>query len=158
MMVLTAKLKKKNVLVFVLILAAAAAILLLAGRGENDAPEPELRRADTNEERIAFLQRFGWEVDPDPEQTQEVRIPSEPNEVFDRYNELQKSQDFDLTPYGGRCVKQYRYRITNHPDAGAPVYATLLVKDGRVIGGDVSSASQDGQMHGFAKPGGTAGA
>ena len=153
MMVLTAKLKKKNVLAFVLVIAAAAAVLLLAGRGKSDTADDALRSAETNEDRVAFLERFGWEVDPNPEQAQEVRIPAEPNEVFDRYNELQKSQDFDLTPYGGQCVKQYRYRITNHPDVGAPVYATLLVRDGRVIGGDVSSAAQGGRMHGFAMPG-----
>lgn len=153
MMVLTAKIKKKNVLVFLLILAAAAAILLLSGRGRTDADETKLHRADTNAERVSFLEQFGWEVDPNPSEAQEVRIPSEPNEVFTRYNELQKSQDFDLTPYGGQCVKQYRYRITNHPEVGAPVYATLLVKDGQVIGGDVSSASQNGRMHGFAGTG-----
>ena len=153
MMVLTAKLKKKNILAFVLVIAAAAAILLLTGRSRKSDVQLDARRAETNEERIAFLESFGWEIDPNPELTQEVRIPSEPNEVFTRYNELQKTQDFDLEPYSGKCVKQYRYRITNHPDTGAPVYATLLVCDGHVIGGDVSSASQDGRMHGFAMPG-----
>ena len=153
MMVLTAKLKKKNVLAFILVVAAAAAILLLTGRSKNSDAQADVRRAETNEDRVAFLESFGWEVDPNPEMTQEVRIPAEPNEVFARYNELQKSQDFDLEPYGGKCVKQYRYRITNHPDVGAPVYATLLVSGGQVIGGDVTSAAQDGRMHGFAMPG-----
>ena len=153
MMVLTAKLKKKNLLAFILVVAAAAAILLLTGRSNKADAQADARRAETNEERVAFLEGFGWQVDPNPELTQEVRIPAEPNEVFARYNELQKSQDFDLEPYGGRCVKQYRYRITNYPDADAPVYATLLVSDGHVIGGDVSSAAQGGGMHGFAMPG-----
>ncbi len=153
MMVLTAKLKKKNVLAFILVIAAAAAILLLTGRSKTDGAEADLRRAETNDDRVAFLQSFGWEVDPNPEQAQEVRIPSESNEVFERYNELQRSQDFDLTPYSGQCVKQYRYRITNYPDAEASVYATLLVRDGKVIGGDVSSSAQGGRVHGFAMPG-----
>ncbi len=148
MMVFTAKLKKKNELALLLAVAAAAAVLLLTGQGRNDAAETETRRAETNEERVAFLGSFGWEVDPNPSEAQEVRIPAEPNDVFVRYNELQKSQDFDLTPYGGQCVKQYRYRIANYP-GGERAFATLLVKDGRVIGGDVSSASQSGRMHGF---------
>ena len=152
MMVLTAKLKKKNVLLLLLVIAAAVAVVLFAGRGQDGEAAKSGRSAETNDERVAFLESFGWAVDPSPELAQEVRIPSEANEVFDRYNALQKSQGFDLAPYGGQCVKQYRYRITNHPD-GTGFCATLLVKDGQVIGGDVSSSAQNGSMHGFALPG-----
>ena len=153
MMVLTAKVKMKTVIIFVLVLATAAAILLLSGRSRKEAAQEDARKAETNEERVAYLESFGWEVDPNPELAQEVRIPAEANEVYTRYNDLQKSQDFDLEPYAGMCVKQYRYRINNYPNGETPVYATLLVYKGHVIGGDVSSGSVDGRMHGFAMPG-----
>ena len=74
------------------------------------------------------------------------------NEVFDRYNELQRSQGFDLTRFAGKQVKRYVYSVTNYQNATAPVYATLLISRGDVIGGDITSTAGAGLMHGFSKP------
>ncbi len=152
MMVITAKMKKRNIFI---ILAAIVALLLLlfrpSGNAGTAANSDVSHKADTNEDRIAFLESFGWKVEPSPKESQDVRIPSGENEVFSRYNELQKSQGYDLSRYAGKTAKRYVYKITNHPDGGE-YYATVLVRDGTVIGGDVASSEPGGKMHGFSMP------
>ena len=88
----------------------------------------------------------------EPVQTQEVRVPTEPNEVFQRYNDLQISQGYDLTQYSGKTIRRYVYSIENYPGGEGAYYATVLVYKNDVIGGDVSSAAQNGVMHSFAMP------
>jgi hypothetical protein len=152
MMVITAKMKKRNIF---LILAAIVAIALLLFRpsgNKSTATNSEVsHKANTNEGRIAFLESFGWEVEESPKESQDVRIPSGENEVFARYNDLQKSQGFDLSRYAGKTAKRFVYKITNHP-GGGEYYATVLVRDGTIIGGDVASSNPGGKMHGFSMP------
>jgi len=158
MVVLTAKASKGKIAVILLILLSIAALLIvLCTHAEKGAAESTAVRAATNNERVAYLESFGWELDPKPAETQEVRIPQELPEVLQKYNTLQQSQGFDLTDYSGKTVKRYVYQVTNYPDTADSYFATLLVYDGAVIGGDVSSAAQSGIMQGFAYPGGTTG-
>ena len=159
MVMITAKLSKRKILLIAALLLAAVVVLCLCLHGGGDAepaPEaaPEAAQADvsTNEGRIAFLQGFGWEVSPEAVQTQEVRVPAEENEVFQRYNELQRSQGYDLTQYAGKTLRRYVYTITNYPDGEGTYYATVLVYKKDVAGGDVCSAAQNGVMHSFEMP------
>lgn len=159
MMVFTAKLKKRTFLIPLLILAAILLILLLPGQQdpvpEVSAPaqqEQPVQRANSNEERLTILRELGWQTEEQPTQTQEVRIPEDPDEVFLRYNELQKSQGFDLSEYAGKNVKRYVYRITNYPGGEGDYFATLLVCRGDLIGGDVASSAPGGVMHSLAFP------
>ena len=85
-------------------------------------------------------------------QTQEVRIPTDPSDVFERYNDLQLAQGFDLHDYAGKTVRRYVYEIENYPGGDGQYYATLLICKGAVIGGDVCAAEKGGVMHGFAMP------
>ena len=155
MMIVTAKLSKKA-LVTALLLAAAAAvcIFLLARPSGASAAAADARdvSAKTNEQRIAFLAQYGYQVEPEPVQTQEVRIPKEFPDVLARYNEVQKAQGFDLSKLAGKQLMRYVYRVTNYPDADCEVLATLLVRKYRVVGGDVCSSAQGGFLHGFALP------
>ena len=80
----------------------------------------------------------------------EVVIPAKFNDVYAAYNTMQQAQGFDLLPYAGEKCTQYRYRITNYPNTPDGVFATLLVFEGNIIGGDVASGAEDGFMHGFA--------
>lgn len=80
----------------------------------------------------------------------EVVIPAVFSDVYTAYNAMQNAQGFDLKPYAGEVCTQYRYIVTNYPGADTAVYATLLVREGNVVGGDVSSDAENGFMHGFA--------
>ena len=76
-----------------------------------------------------------------------MRIPQEPSDVFNRYNDLQKSAGYDLQPYTGKTAMRYVYKITNYPGTTDPVYATLLVLNGEIIGGDITDTAAKGTMH-----------
>ena len=104
-----------------------------------------------NEDRIKFLRHFGWEVTPEPTDTVNVTVPESFDEIFTGYNELQKKQGLDLTKYKGKAVTRYTYSVTNYTGHEGDVFATLLVFKGRVIGGDVCSADQNGFIHGFSR-------
>lgn len=105
----------------------------------------------TNEDRIAFLAQFGWEVESEPTESTTVAIPTEFDKVFGAYNELQRRQGLDLSGYASRTVERYTYTVKNYEGFEGAVQANLLVYRGRVIGGDICSASSDGFIHGFAK-------
>ena len=156
MMVMTAKVDKKKI---VMVLAAAAvlvaALIMLFGGG-GDATTTAAPSLSSNDSRVQFLKSFGWEVASSPVESGQVRIPQEGSEVFDRYNALQKSQGYDLTPYAGKTAMRYVYKITNYPGATDPVYATLLVLKDQVIGGDVTDTSAKGVIRGFKMPESTA--
>ena len=118
--------------------------LMLAGcfGGEK---EPEVITAASNEERIAYLQSLGWEVEPTPILEQEITMPKDFPDVLKQYNELQRQQGFDLEEYAGKKLTLYTYRITNHPDA-EEADASLYVYRSELVGGDVHSTSFTGFM------------
>ncbi len=152
MFVLTAKISKsKLIAAFVLLIAAILMIILLATGSGGDASGAPV--GTSNDDRVAYLATYGWSVNATASETQKVKIPEfSDNRVFSRYNELQKSQGFDLTDYAGREVMRYVYEILNYPDADSPVYATVLVADGKIIGGDITNSADDGVIHGFKRP------
>ena len=158
MVIMTAKVPKRRLLLIVLLLIAAAVVLALCLRGaggETEKPAKPQRtdaKGGTNEARIAFLESYGWQVEPEPVKTQQVTVPADPSEVFLRYNELQISQGYDLLQYSGKELTRYVYRITNYPDESGVYYATLLVKDGQIVGADVASNAKTGVMHGLNMP------
>ena len=71
----------------------------------------------TNQDRVDFLKQFGWEVEEDPIEIMEIRIPKEFDKVYQSYNELQKEVGLDLEKYKGRRVKRYTYKVLNHPSS-----------------------------------------
>lgn len=153
MFVMTAKLSKPKLIAAGALLAALILLIVflaLSGGGEKkDAPA-----GASNDDRVAYLASWGWSVSAKPAEAQKVKIPdSADNQVFSRYNELQKSQGFDLTAYAGKDVMRYVYEVLNYKGATAPVYATVLVADGYIIGGDLTDSAPDGVIHGFEKPG-----
>lgn len=153
MFVLTAKLSKTKLIAAGAILIAAVLLIVLLASGGGSSAAGNTPAGGTNDERVAFLATYGWSVNAEPKEAQKVRIPdTADNEVFARYNELQKSQGFDLTLCKGKEVMRYVYEILNYPEATAPVYASVLVYDGHIIGGDVTNSAPDGVIHGFCMP------
>ena len=156
MMVMTAKVDIKKILLVITAVAALvlALILLLGEPSQSTGTTPAAVTAPPsgNDGRVQFLKDFGWEVVTSPTQTGQVKIPEETTEVFDRYNNLQKSQGYDLSSYAGKNVMRYVYEVRNYPGATQPVYATLLVYKDKVIGGDVTDTAAKGQIRGFKMP------
>lgn len=151
MMILTAKVDFKKIMVILLSLAAVllALILIFGGRDEDTAATAAV---SANDDRVKFLESFGWQVTPTPREASQVRIPEESGEMFRRYNALQKGQGYDLSKFSGKKVMRYVYEITNFPGAQEPVYATVLVYKNQVIGGDVTDTAAKGKIRGFQMP------
>ena len=103
----------------------------------------------SNEDRINFAKQFGWDVDPQALNEQEVQIPKEFDKIFSAYNEIQRRQGLDLSSFKKKSVMRYTYAIKNYPNYDGEVYINILVYRNTVIGGDVCSADVNGFVHGF---------
>jgi len=150
MMVMTTKVNLKKIgIVLAGVAALILAIILLFG-GKGDTPA-DTAAISNNDARVKFLTDLGWEVTASPTESTEVKIPRKSDEVFDRYNELQQSQGYDLRKYAGKTVMRYVYQIENFPGAREPVYATLLVYKDKIIGGDITDTTPGGKVQGLSK-------
>ena len=150
MLVMTAKvdIKKIAIITVAIVAVIVAAVMLFSRTGVSTIGSNTIT---SNDDRVQFLASFGWEVVSSPAQTGQVRIPAESSDVFTRYNDLQKSQGYDLSDYQGKTVMRYVYKIKNYPGSTEPVYATLLISNNRIIGGDITDTSATGVIQGFEK-------
>lgn len=138
-----------------IILFTVAAILIMLGAyfmlSTSDESESALKnapfsKAETADERIAYINSFGYEVTPDPLKVEEVIIPEEFDETYESYNEIQKSQNFDLEKFKGCRVKKWTYEVTNYTDGenSGVIEINLLIYNSNIIGADIQSLEQDG--------------
>lgn len=152
MLIMTAKVDKRKIaIIAAAVLVLIAAIVLLV-KGRDSATTSGSAAVASNDDRVQFLTSFGWQVVNSPAETSQVRIPSSTSEVFERYNALQKAQGYDLSAFAGKTVMRYVYKVKNYPGATEPVYATLLICNNQVIGGDVTDTSANGVIRGFSMP------
>ena len=156
MFVYTIRRKKLKWIILVLLTALAVGLLWYFGSSKPASQSGGIvLRAGNAAERLAFISQFGWDVAEDPVQVSEILIPAEFDEVYQKYNEIQKKQDLDLTLYAGKRVKKWTYAVRNYPgyEGRADVIElNMLILDGVVIGGDVCSTELGGFMHGFDLP------
>ena len=156
MFIVTARLRKGPILAVAAAAAAVCGLLLfssgLAARetaATGGAAAPQVK---TDEDRVAYLESYGWQVSPEPAAVEELLIPDVFDESYTQYLELQAAQGFDLTKYQGKRVKRYTYEVINYPTGEAGIQAGLLVYKNTVIGGDVLSPQLGGFIHGLAMP------
>ncbi len=153
MFVCTVKFDKKKIL-FIIIMAALVIfgiiMLLGIGGGSRKTIQTADNKAGTESKRLEYLDSCGWQVETPALSVENVLIPKSFSDVFLKYNELQKSQGFDLSKYAGKEVELYTYRVTNH-ESNETVLAELYVYKDKVIGGDIHSSALDGFMHGLKK-------
>lgn len=134
--------KKAGVGLLVLILAVAAALILgKAAPGTDPQGQPLLA---TNEDRVAYLESLGWEVNPEPVETLQFLLPDTLEEPYLSYNQLQLAQGFDLTQYTGKQVTRYTYTVTNDPRCAQGVQANLYVCEEVPVAGDILCSGADG--------------
>ena len=159
MFIWTAKLHRGRLLagaVALVVLCGAAALVggALSARGVDtvSTTPARLKGINTNEDRVAYLESYGWQVSADPIAVEELLIPDEFDETYDQYLALQSEQGFDLTKYQGKRVKRYTYEITNYPTGETGVQVGILVYKNTVVGGEVLSSQLDGFIHGLSMP------
>ena len=157
MLIFTAKIHKGRIAAVAAAAAVVCGILMAAavlsgGRGAAASASVCPKGVRTNEDRVAYLESYGWAVSEEPIAVEELIIPEEFDETYSQYLELQAGQGFDLTDYCGRRVKRYTYEVTNYPTGETGVQANLLLYKNTVIGGEVLSPRLDGFLHGLSMP------
>lgn len=105
----------------------------------------------TNDDRVDFLEQFGWTVSETPVAEENVTIPDAFDKIMLSYNEFQRQMGLDLAKYKGKKVNRYTYEVTNYPEYEGRVYANLLIYRNKVIGGDICSADSKGFLQTFVK-------
>jgi len=104
-----------------------------------------IARMPQKEELPAFSQivrEMGYDdVSEKPYEVVRITVPTEFNAVWENYNNLLREKGYDLTPYKGKKCTRYTYLI---PSQSAR--ANILVYEGKIIGGDISSITLDGIM------------
>ncbi len=159
MFIITAKVDKRRIITALAAAAIIVAVIVLLAAGfrlaakTGDTETLSLSAVVKSEEqRIAYLETFGWEVGEKIEE-QTITIPLEFNDVYTRYNELQISQGFDLTRYAGQEATRFTYEIMNYPYVDDTVVADIIVYRNQVIAGDVQCVSaENGFMNGLEYP------
>lgn len=157
MFVFSTKLTKTKILTVALV-SACLVLLLLISLPTGISASKDAVKGETNEERISYLQTFGWQVSADPVEVVSITIPEEFDATYKEYNELQQTQGFDLNGYKGDSGTRYTYTISNYPnETSAQVLANVIVIDEQIVAADVSSVSSGGFMHSLQMPEKTSG-
>ena len=151
--IFTAKINKRKivaVLAGALLLCAAAWGFTLWGSSPASATAgADPKHIKTNEDRVAYLQAWGWNVSPEATSVEELQMPDEFGTEYDRYLDLQDAQGFRLDKYAGKRIKRYTYDVLNYPGGETGVIAHLLMYKNTVIGGEIMGG---GFIHGLEMP------
>ncbi|MBP3706250.1 MAG: DUF4830 domain-containing protein [Clostridia bacterium] len=132
------------------ILAAIFAALLVVVMifGSFSSVLAENKNGSTNKLRVEFAQSIRCEVKEEMISQKKIIIPLHFSEVYENYNALQKKAGFNLSKYKGCEAVVYTYQVLCFGPFGKDDNArlNLIVYNGKIIGGDVSSAAIDGIM------------
>ena len=144
----SSKARGKGVLAVLLVLVIAAAVFLL-GKAKQEADSDKFFAMSGNAERVEFLNRQGYIVKPDPVRREDVTVPSEFNDTYKSYVEMQQAQGLDLAEHKGDKATLFSYAVLNYPEYSENVFADLLVADDKLI---ACQLRYDDEENGFVKP------
>lgn len=135
----------------VAVMASLIAVLPAVG-AESDAASVNIDYTGITDEADMreFLKSFGHELDETPAEVLEISIPEEFNSVFERYNDIQRAQGLNLKRYCGKDATAYTFKVTNY-GCESDVYATLIIRNEKVIAADICSAGDGGFVRGLQK-------
>lgn len=104
---------------------------------------------------IKFAESLGYKVNTDGIETVSVRIPSQTDAVLEEYNNLQKSQGFNLMKYKNKTALRYTFKVSKLPDEMTlpedDVLLTVIVYKDKVIGGDLYFTGENARLSGILK-------
>lgn len=140
--------------VIVALAATAAVIFCRSGQPAASSRDAVNYGAENASQRAAFLEQFGWKISDEPCEVREILIPSDFENGYTEYADMNKAQGLDLELYKGMRAKRWTYEILNYPghEGTGDVHANLLVIDGHIVGGDICSTVMNGFIHGFERP------
>ncbi len=120
---------------------------LFVGCVKNTNPAEE----NTSKDKYAlFLSSCGWNTSDSPFEVSYLTLPQVFDAVYKRYNDVQLSQGFDLSPYMGKVIQKRVYAVYGYPgrEDDETIRADVFVADGIIIAADICSMRIDGFLHG----------
>ncbi|MGN0554092.1 MAG: DUF4830 domain-containing protein [Oscillospiraceae bacterium] len=144
----SSKARGKGILIILLILIVIAAGFFLV-KAKNAADSDKLFAMSGNAERVEFLNRQGYIVKPDPVRREDVVVPSEFNDTYKSYVDMQTAQGLDLAEHKGDKATLFSYAVLNYPEYSENVFADLLVADDKLI---ACQLKYEDEENGFIKP------
>lgn len=69
----------------------------------------------STDDLAAFAENLGYAVDASPVESVNVKLPSKFDAVLEKYNDIQKSQGFNLAKYKNKEVVRHTFRVTALP-------------------------------------------
>lgn len=137
MFIFSMKLSKLLKRTFIFVVAFVTVFYVCSFAYSLVVPDSEQKNVDVsaisgkeNSDRVLFLQGKGIDVIEEPIQVVEVMVPSDMNDEYKAYNDVQKKQGFDLSKYKGKKLKQWTYNVKNNKDT----YVTVLQDNGKIVG------------------------
>lgn len=140
MKILTVKIKSKKLLIVFLIILILF-IFLLEFISVNSKKFPQIL---DNEQRVNFIKGLNLNVSEEPIEQKQIIIPEKFSDVYLSYNQIQLSAGYDLSLYKGKTADLYKYFISE--ENGDKKYVNLIIFNGKVIGGDISTIGINGYM------------
>lgn len=122
---------------FVILCAAVAVFLCLT---QFISVKAEGVKLSTNAQRVEYIKTLGVTLISDEYTKKNIVIPQDFNDVYSKYNRLQKSAGFDLSNYRGKTVTVYTYNCEQDKAV------SLMIFENRLIGGDVAETKLHGSM------------
>ncbi len=140
---LTVRVRSKRLLVVFFVLLTVFLLLLEIFSVFAD----NTQQITDNSSRVNFIKSLGFTPNETLHEEKSIIIPENFTDVWLGYNKIQKQAGYDLSLYCGKSAKLYKYEIPDFKE-GNEAFVNLIVLDGRVIGGDISST----QLNGFMLP------
>lgn len=136
--------KGKRFLAFTVLIAFIGLAGYFLTAAKKEAEDDIYFSMSSNVQRVDFLNKQGWIVKPDPLSVEEITIPSVFNEIYERYDEFQDEQGFDLDDYKGKKATIYTYEVLNYPEYPENVVANMIIANNRLIAGEVTLNEENG--------------
>ncbi|MBQ8267463.1 MAG: DUF4830 domain-containing protein [Clostridia bacterium] len=132
--------KKRLLIIFAIFICFGFICCEIYAAGNN------INNAKTNADRLIFIKNSGYTVLSNEPSVKTVNIPEIFSDVYNNYNALQLSAEYDLSLYKGCEVTIYTYKINPPDDYTGECVVNIIVYNDRIIGGDVSSSALGGFM------------
>jgi len=144
MLIWTAKFSRKKAVVTIIAFGLVMALLVvLTGRLSAEEGSAQIKLL-SNEDRVAYLEDLGWQIQPEPLETLQFILPEALEEPYLSYNTLQMAQGFDLSACCGKQISRYTYAVTNYPGRPTGVQANLYLCEEQPVAGDIFCPGTDG--------------
>lgn len=109
----------------------------------------------TTADLAAFAENLGYAVDATPAESVNVKLPHKFDAVLEKYNEIQKSQGFNLAKYKNKEVMRHTFRVTALPNEEPlpkeEVLLTFILHKDKIIGGDLFYTGEQNGVYPFLK-------